>query len=151
MGMMGPVAGGWIGGGSSALWILVLALGAVVLLVQVLPALGHGSSRLGGTSIRGRRPATPEELLGERYARGDVGWPGYREGLVGLLKDRYVRGELEVAEYEDRLGHLLEELPAQRRSDQLTRQMPQATPEPPATAYPADGPLPREPRPRGCC
>ena len=103
--MMGFSASAWSGGGA---WLLiaVLVLVFVVLLARALPSLYAP-----GGSVSLRRRATPEELLGERYARGEIEWPEYREGLVSLLKERYVRGEIEVDDYEARVARLLEEKP----------------------------------------
>ena len=100
---MGPMMGGWSAGGLGAVWLgpllVVLVLAAVVLL----------ASRGWPTALPSRRQRTPEELVRERYARGEIGWPEYREVLVNLLKDRYTRGELELAEYEERVARLLED------------------------------------------
>ncbi len=47
---------------------------------------------------------TPEEILRERFARGEVTRDQYREAVVDMLKDRYVRGELTLEEYEARVN-----------------------------------------------
>ncbi len=47
---------------------------------------------------------TPEEILRERFARGEVTRDQYRESVVDMLKDRYVRGELTLEEYEARVN-----------------------------------------------
>ncbi len=107
MGMMGYSAGALTGGAVAGLLIAVLILVAVVLLARALPSLYSAGD---GKSAR-RRRATPEELLAKRYARGEIGWPEYREGLVSLLKERYVRGELEIDAYEKELARLLEAKP----------------------------------------
>ncbi len=47
---------------------------------------------------------TPEEILRERFARGEMTRDQYREATVDMLKDRYVRGELTLEEYEARVN-----------------------------------------------
>lgn len=150
VGMMGYSAGASSGGGTWLL-IVVLVLVAVVLLARALPTM-YGTG--GGTLSR--RRAAPEELLGERYARGEIGWPEYREGLVSLLKERYVRGEIEVDDYEARVVRLLEEKP-----NPVAVEQPRSSYSAVATTAPAVGsslddrgcgtPLPRAPRRGGCC
>ena len=150
MGMMGFSAGAWSGGGA---WLLlaVLVLVVVVLLARALPSL-YGP----GGSVSARRRAAPEELLGERYAKGEIGWAEYREGRVSLLKERYVRGELEVDEYEERLGRLLEEKPTPVSPIQPAPSYPNVATSTPVveTSLDARGcgtPLPRAPRRLGGC
>lgn len=135
MGPIWPVAGGWASGDSSGLWILVLFLVAVALLVRILPALTHLGGERGDAPVGRQGRGTPEGLLGERYARGEIGWPEYREGLVSLLKERYVRGELEVGEYEGSLARLLEEPPIQRESARPAPRAPEVVPVAPAVRY----------------
>ena len=53
-----------------------------------------------------RRPSSPEAVLRDRFARGELTRRAYREALLEGLKDRYVRGELDLEEYETRLGCL---------------------------------------------
>lgn len=101
MGPMGPMMGGPWGSGTAG-WpvlalmvVLVLALGLIALAV-----LGIGVQR--------RRPRSPEEILRERYTRGEISRQEYLDALADVLKDRYIRSELTFDEYEERLGLLLE-------------------------------------------
>lgn len=112
MGPMGPMMGGPWGGGTTA-WLvlvvlLVLALGLVALVVW---------------DVRGERrwPRSPDEILRERYARGELGRQEYLDALADVLKDRYIRGELTSDEYETRLGLLLRE-PAREMRQGLEQQ-----------------------------
>ncbi|MBI2940239.1 MAG: SHOCT domain-containing protein [Chloroflexi bacterium] len=109
MGPMGPMMGGGWGNGAAG-WIvtaaalLLLALGTVALVLAMRRA---GSAR--GALTPRPLPAGEgaEEILRERYARGELTGQQYREALVDVLKDRYIRGELELDEYEHRLSVLL--------------------------------------------
>lgn len=102
MGPMGPMMGGGTWG---AAWFLLVL---VVLLVVALATIA-GFAWGGGRVENRRRPRTPEAMLRERYARGELTQQQFQEALVDLLKDRYVRGELTVEAYETRLQRLLEE------------------------------------------
>ncbi len=101
MGPMGPMMGGSWG---TPGW-LFLAL-PVVLFVVVLGAVTFVVLTTRGKSER-RQPASPEEILRERYARGEISRQQYLESLEDSLKDGYVRGELTLDEYEARLALLL--------------------------------------------
>jgi uncharacterized membrane protein len=105
-------------GGMAVIWLFLLLVIAAVVVAVLLASRGWLGALPPG------RPRTPEELLRERYARGEIGWPEYREVLVNLLKDRYSRGELELPQYEDRLARLLED-GAPRRGDAGARPEPQ--------------------------
>jgi uncharacterized membrane protein len=91
-GSWGSGAGGWPW--FVLLTFVVLAIGLLVL------------ASLRGRAASERRPSSPEEVLRDRYARGELTRRAYREALVDVLKDRYVRGELDLEEYETRLGRL---------------------------------------------
>lgn len=98
---MGPMMGGWSGGGGgfgpALVVVLVLALGLIALAVW----------RGGGTPAAPRRPRSPEEVLRDRYAKGEISRGQYLEALTDILKDRYVRGEIELEDFEARLDRLL--------------------------------------------
>lgn len=102
---MGPMVGGmpWAAGGVGAWWLAVLLL---LVLLLGLVALRVWARR---GAEDGRRPGTAEQLLHERYARGELTRRQYREGLIDVLKGRYVRDEMDVVEYEDRLRAFLRE------------------------------------------
>jgi len=51
--------------------------------------------------------ATPEEVLRQRFARGELSRDQYQEAIIELLKGRYVTGELTLEEYEARVGTLI--------------------------------------------
>lgn len=113
MGPMGPMMGGptgprigdWSGGSWSMGWPdLALVLLFVLLLAALVLAVWRSGAR--ATSDR---PRSAEDLLRERYARGELTQQQYREALVDALKDRYVRGEVDLEEYEARLALLLGE------------------------------------------
>ncbi len=99
---MGPMMGGsWGTPGWLDLVVLVvllaLALGAVTFAVL---------STRGGSEPK--RRVSAEEILCERYSRGEIGREQYRAALEDILKDRYVRGELTLEQYEAQLGVLLD-------------------------------------------
>jgi uncharacterized membrane protein len=50
---------------------------------------------------------TPEEVLRQRYARGELTRDQYQDAIMELLKSRYVTGEMTLEEYETRVGTLL--------------------------------------------
>ena len=50
---------------------------------------------------------TPEEVLRQRFARGELTRDQYQEAIIELLKGRYVTGELTLEEYETRVGTLI--------------------------------------------
>ena len=103
-------------GGGMLFWFLI-AIVLVLLLVLGLFALGV----LGvGGALGRRRPASPEDVLRDRYARGEIGRQAYLDALGDVLKDRYVRGELTSEEYEDRVAVLLGRL-GQRQTDLAER------------------------------
>ncbi|MBI4505989.1 MAG: SHOCT domain-containing protein, partial [Chloroflexi bacterium] len=55
------------------------------------------------------RPRSADDLLSERFARGELTRQQYQEALVDILKDRYVRGEVDLEGYEAHLALLLGE------------------------------------------
>lgn len=101
MGPMGPMSGGW--GSNTAAWLVLGVAVLAVLAIGIVVLAGRGVE----DRVQSRRPTPPEELLRERYARGELGRQQYLDALVDVLKDRYVRGELTLDEYEARLGLLL--------------------------------------------
>lgn len=50
---------------------------------------------------------TPEEVLRQRYARGELTRDQYQEAIIELLKGRYVTGEMSLEEYEARVATLI--------------------------------------------
>ncbi|MBI3979682.1 MAG: SHOCT domain-containing protein [Chloroflexi bacterium] len=115
MGPMGPMMGGgpWAGGMMGWPALALVGLLMVALGLVVLAAVPRG---VGGRERQGRLHS-PEAILRERYATGELTHRQHREALVDLLKDRYVRGEIELDEYEARLGLLLGE-PVERTNRQ---------------------------------
>ena len=118
VGPMGPMMGGWW---DTPGW-LVLAL------LVVLFALVLGAVTFAALATRGRpeprRPPSPDEILRERYARGEIGRQQYLAALEDTLKDRYVRGELTLDEYEARLDLLLGSPLARSRQELEQRERP---------------------------
>lgn len=66
----------WMGAGSIVFWALLIV--GIVALVRYTRATGAG-----GGSGQFSRP-TPEQLLAERYARGEIDETEYRQRLDGL-------------------------------------------------------------------
>ncbi len=95
-------------GGMAAIWLIILIVFAVRAIAPMIASSGSPSALPQG------QQRTPEELVRERYARGEIGWPEYQEVLVSLLKDRYVQGELELAEYEEHVSRLLDDAVPER-------------------------------------
>ncbi|MBI2323251.1 MAG: hypothetical protein HYU88_14430 [Chloroflexi bacterium] len=83
-------------------------LALVLLLVLLLTALVLGVWRSGARATVDR-PRSADDLLSERFARGELTRQQYQEALVDLLKDRYVRGEVDLEGYEAHLALLLGE------------------------------------------
>jgi uncharacterized membrane protein len=103
MGPMGSMMGGWPGSGAAATdWLTPLVL---VLLVLVVASVALVAWQSGGPRAN-RRSRQPEEILQERFARGELTRQQYQEGLVDLLRGRYVRGEIDVEAYETRVERL---------------------------------------------
>jgi uncharacterized membrane protein len=50
---------------------------------------------------------TPEEVLRQRFARGEITHDQYQEAIIEILKGRYVTGELTIEEYEERVATLI--------------------------------------------
>ncbi len=109
-------------GGMAAIWLVVLIVLAVRAAGPLLAGAGWTSA------LPPRRQRTPEELVRDRYARGELGWPEYQEVLVSLLKDRYVRGELELSQYEERVSRLLDESVPEHKAA-VARRQPDSTDE----------------------
>jgi uncharacterized membrane protein len=91
-------------GPADTLWLIVL-LG--VLLAVAIGLLVLAARRGQGHANDSTERQRPEAVLCDRYARGEIGLPAYREALVNMLKDRYVRDEISLDEYETRLSKLL--------------------------------------------
>lgn len=107
MGHMGPMMGGWqVSSGAVIDWTAPMVV--VLLLVLLLAGVVLASWRGNGVWF-GRREGSPADILGERYARGELTRPQYQEALADLLKERYVRGEIDLGEFETRLAGLLGE------------------------------------------
>jgi uncharacterized membrane protein len=107
-------------GGGMILW-LILVIVLLLLVALGLYFLGAARAR---DSIGPRRAASPEELLRERYVRGEVGRQAYLDVLADVLKDRYVRGELNSDEYEERVAVLLQPPDRSARAESLPDQPP---------------------------
>jgi uncharacterized membrane protein len=89
-----------------------MMIGVFVWLVVVLIVFAVAMAGLAYLGVLGpgriqRRLTTPEDILRDRYARGEIARQAYVEAITDVLKDRYVRGELTAEEYEERLGDLL--------------------------------------------
>ncbi len=104
-----PGAGMWWGGA----WLFPRLLFPFLIVAAVLYFAGSrrvwrtatGPEPGSAPSYHGSYNATtPEEILRERFARGEVTRDQYREAIVDMLKDRYVRGELTLEEYEARVN-----------------------------------------------
>lgn len=102
MGPMAPTVGSWGCGGAAWLWLTLIVLGAAAL---GLVAVVLWRDAVPKTRNRAR---SPEALLDERFARGELSQERYRAALTDILKGRYVRGELELEAYEARLERLLD-------------------------------------------
>ncbi|WAL64577.1 SHOCT domain-containing protein [Amycolatopsis cynarae] len=73
-------------------WALVIA--GVVALIRYLSRKPGGTSGTGGTAGTGGGPAapsrpTPEQLLAERFARGEIDEQEYRRGLEVLRGEHH--------------------------------------------------------------
>ena len=106
----GPPPVGWWGGP----WILprlffpLLVIAAIAFLARprhAWRARYAGPEPAPASSYHG---TSPEEILRERFARGEVTRDQYREAMVDMLKDRYVRGELTLEEYEARVNVVMD-------------------------------------------
>ena len=65
--------------------------------------------------------ATPEEVLRQRFARGELTRDQYQESIIELLKGRYVTGELTLEDYETRVGTLIGDSPQRRLEGQAPK------------------------------
>ncbi len=92
-------------------WLILLPVVPLVLVLGIIAFIILGSR---GTR-HPRRQLSPEQVLRERYAKGEISRQQYLDALIDILKDRCVRGEIELDEYERRLGFLLEEPLKERR------------------------------------
>lgn len=63
------------------------------------------------------RTRSPERLLDERFARGELTRQEHLELSREILTGRFIRGELELGDYEDRLNRLREESRGSRSHD----------------------------------
>lgn len=107
----GPPMAGWWWGGAFFLPRLLFPFLIVAAILYFARPHNTWRARYAGPDA-GPAPAhqgpyhgtTPDEILRERFARGEVTRDQYREATVDLLKDRYVRGELTLEEYEARVN-----------------------------------------------
>ena len=90
-------------GGGLILW-LVVAIVVIVFVVGGLALLGLPGA---GTALGRGRQLPAEQLLRERYARGEIGRQSFQDALSDVLKDRYLRGELTSEEFEERVAALI--------------------------------------------
>ena len=81
--MMGVDGLGW-GGGLWMLGGLLLVIGAVVLVAWLVTR----SSRAGGPASQGSSGPTPSQILGERFARGEITTQEFEQAKKALGPDR---------------------------------------------------------------
>lgn len=81
--MMGVDGVGW-GGGLWMLGVLLLVIGAVVLVAWLVTR----SSRAGGAASQGASESTPSQILGERFARGEITTQEFEQAKKALGPDR---------------------------------------------------------------
>jgi putative membrane protein len=81
--MMGVDGAGW-GGGLWMLGGLLLVIGAVVLVAWLVTR----SSRAGGAASQGSSGPTPSQILGERFARGEITTQEFEQAKKALGPDR---------------------------------------------------------------
>ena len=75
------------GGGGSWIWMLgglLLVIGVIVLGVWAFTR----ASRAGGTSTQGPSGPTPSQILGERFARGEITEAEFEQAKRALGPDR---------------------------------------------------------------
>ena len=95
-------------------WVFIWLVVVMVVFGVTIVGLGYAGVISLRRSHRPDRqlPSSPENVLRDRYARGEIGRQAYLDALTDILKDRYVQGELTAEEYEERLGRLLLPPPA---------------------------------------
>lgn len=81
--MMGFDGVGW-GGGLWMLGGLLLVIGVVVLVAWLITR----SSRAGGAASQGSSEPTPSQILGERFARGEMTTQEFEQAKKALGPDR---------------------------------------------------------------
>ncbi len=107
----------WWGG----IWILprllfpLLLVAAVVFLTRSRSAWRDQRRAYASGPTPAYVGSTPEEILRERFARGELSREQYRESIVEMLKDRYVRDELTLEEYEARVDAVMDMTPPPAR------------------------------------
>ena len=77
----------WTGWGDGGLWMLgglLLVIGVSVLVVWVVTR----TSRAGGTPTQGPSGPTPSQILGERFARGEITEQEFEQAKKALGPDR---------------------------------------------------------------
>jgi uncharacterized membrane protein len=104
------VSAGWVSGAVLALAALGVLTGGLVGLIAFKLSPERDTETDGGRHwSEGRASRSPEALLRERYASGELSRERYLTILEDLLKDRYVRGEFDLDEYKAHLDELLRE------------------------------------------
>jgi len=68
-------------GGMGLWWLIILAL-----IVGAIWTVGHAAGRRGGSGSAGPRGESPETILKQRYARGEIDREEYERRLSDLRK-----------------------------------------------------------------
>ncbi len=102
VGRMMLIGGGWM---MSQMLLPFLIIALVWLFVS--PRSGWRERRRMYSQPAPPVVGTPEEVLRQRYARGELTRDQYQDAIVELLKGRYVTGEMTLEEYEARVATLL--------------------------------------------
>ncbi len=109
IGRMALIGGGWM---MSQMLFPFLIIAVIMLLVR--PRDGWRERRRVYSPPAPPVVGTPEEVLRQRYARGELTRDQYQEAIIELLKGRYVTGELSLEEYESRVATLIGDSPLRR-------------------------------------
>lgn len=96
---------------SSSSWMMSRMLFPLLVVVAVALLARPRHSWHERRRASGRSPlplsGTPEEILRQRFAQGELSRDAYRDSIIEVLKDRYVSGELTLEEYESRVGTMI--------------------------------------------
>ncbi len=112
-GMLGPTSPIGPTAIFSSDWLIAM-LAVPVVLILVIVTLVVLSSR---STANHRGPLSAEEILRQRYARGEINRQQYVDALVDVLKDRCARGEIGLDEYERRFDLLVQETKSDPRRE----------------------------------
>ena len=105
MGGIGRMA--MIGGGFIMTQMLFPFLLIAVIMLLVRPRDGWRERRRVYSPPAPPISGTPEEVLRQRYARGELSRDQYQDAIMELLKGRYVTGEISLEDYEARVATLI--------------------------------------------